>query len=216
MNPIAVPTKNPGEVFIPALGKSFQQVELREDDVYDTIAVASGAQTAGTEYIYFRDIANKFEQDTNLPQTRRINAGDEVAVFRVGLHPRETLGNTLPVFNDYRKIFSTSVLEVKFNRRLITEGPSIKYPTGYGLAGFSDETGATAVSVGVPSAAAAPTLFVPQQLKDNDDLSGKLRFPEGNQSAVFIAAASYTAPTLAGAVRVSLFLHGVMKAPLGK
>ena len=215
-NPIAVPTKNPGEVFIPALGKAFQQIELREDDVYDTIVVASGAQAAGTEYIYFRDVSDKFELDTNLPQTRRIQAGDEVAVFRIGLHPRESLGNTLPIFNDYRKIFSTSALEVKFNRRVITEGPSIKYPTGYGLGGFSDETGATAVSVGVPSIAAAPTLFVPQQLKDNDDLSGKLRFPNGNSNAWAIAAASYTAPTLGGAVRVSLFLHGVMKAPLGK
>lgn len=211
---IAVPTKNPGEVFIPALGRSFQQVELREDDVYDTIAVLAGAQAAGTEYIFFRDIANKYENDTNLPQSRRINAGDEVAVFRVGLHPRESVGNTLPAFADYRKIFSTASLEVKFNRRVITEGPAIKYPTGYGLGGFSDETGATAVSVGVPSSAAAPTLFVPQQLKDNDDLNGRLRFPDG--SAWLSSTITYTAPTLAGAVRVSLFLHGVMKAPLGK
>jgi hypothetical protein len=210
MNPVAIPTKNAGEVYIPALGKTFQQIELREDDVYDTILVSAAAQAAGTEYIYFRDITNKNEQDCNLPNSRRIQAGDEAAVFRIGLHPRECVGNTLPAFNDYRRIFGSAHLEVKFNRRIITTGPAIKYPSGYGMAGFSDETGATAVSIGVPSVAAAPTLFVPQQLKDDDDLQGKLRFPD----AQWISG--YTVPTIANTVRVSLLLHGVLKNPLGK
>lgn len=210
MNPVAVPTKNPGEVYIPALGRSFQQVELREDDVFDTVLIASGSQAAGVRYIYFRDIDNKNEQDCNLPQSRRIQAGDEVAVFRIGLHPREAVGNTLPIFADYRKVVSGGALEVKFNRRIITQGPVIKYASGYGLAGFSDETGATAVSIGIPSQAAAPTLFVPQQLKDNDDLSGILTFPD----AAWISG--YAVPVLGGSLRLTLFLHGVMKAPLGK
>lgn len=207
---VAVPGQNPGEVFIPALGKSFKQVELREDDVYDTIEVASGSITAGTEYNLFQNLDNKNEQHTNLNSPRRIQAGDEVAVFRVGVHPREAAGNTLPVFNDYRKIVGNAHVELKFNRRLITSGPLVKYPSGYGMGGFSDETAATAVSIGVPSAAAAPTLFVPQQLKDNDDILGKIRFPGASWLT------SYTAPSLAGTVPVTMSLHGVMKAPLGK
>lgn len=213
---IAVPTKNPGELYIPALGKTFKQVELREDDVYDTIEVwgtalgSGGAIAAGREFKFFDTITNKNEQHNNLPNPGRIQSGDEVAVFRIGLHPREAIGNTLPVFNDYRKVLGNGHLEVKFNRRVITTGPCIKYPSGYGMAGFSDETAATAVSVGVPSAAGSPTLFVPQQLTDTDGIVAKLRFPDASWFT------SYSVASLAGTLAATLFLHGVMKAPLGK
>lgn len=207
---VAVPGKAPGEVYIPALGKSFKQVELREDDIYDTVEIASGSISAGTEAIFFRDLTNKNEQHTSLGASKRIQSGDEAAIFRVGVHFREAIGNTLPAFNDYRKLVGNAQLEVKFNRRLITTGPVVKYPSGYGMGGFSDETGATAVSLGIPSAAAAPTLFVPQQLNDTDDLGGKLRFPDAAWTT------SYGVPVLAGRAYPTLFLHGVMKAPLGK
>ena len=209
MNQIAIPTNKPGEVYIPALGKTFQQIELREDDIYDTVLVTAASQS-NTTYTFWRDIANKELQDTNLPSTRRIQSGDEVAVFRIGVHPRECVGNTLPVFADYRKIIGTAHLEVKFNRRPITAGPVVKYPSGFGMGGYSDETGATAVAIGVPSVAAAPTLFVPQQLKDDDDLNATMKF----FTADWIIG--YTAPVTAGTLRVTLFLHGVMKNPLGK
>lgn len=207
---IAVPGKDPGEVFIPALGKTFKQVELREDDVYDTVETGTSTINTGTELVVFRDLTNKNEQHTNLNTARRIQAGDEVAVFRVGVHPREATGNTLPAFDDYRKVIGNAQLELKFNRRLITSGPLIKYPSGYGMSGISDASGATGVSIGVPSVAAAPTLFVPQQLKDDDDLNAKIRFPDAAW------ATSYGAPVLSGRLLLSVFLHGVMKAPLGK
>ena len=207
---IAVPGKEAGEVFIPALGRSFKQVELREDDIYDSVERVSGAIAAGTELQLFQNLDNKNEQHTSLNTPRRIQAGDEAAIFRVGVHLREAIGNTLTAFNDYRKYVAAAQLDLKFNRRQVTSGPLIKYPTGYGLAGFSDENAATAVSIGVPSAAAAPTLFVPQQLKDNDDLNGKIRFPAADWLT------SYAVPTLGTAVVATVYLHGVMKAPLGK
>lgn len=213
MNQIAVPTKNPGELFIPALGKTFQQVELREDDVYDTVQLIAGAIAAGTEYEWFRNVENKNEQHTNIPQPRRIAAGDEVAVFRIGVHPREAQGNDLPATLDVKKVFGNAHLLLKFNKRIITDGPAIKYPTGYGLSGSSNEVAGAGIafhSVGVPSVAAAPTLFVPQQLKDNDDITAKLRFPNASW------AAGYTVPTTAEDLLVSIFLRGVIKSPLGK
>ena len=210
MSAIAIPTKNPGEVYIPSLGKTFQQVELREDDVFDNIVIPSGAIAAGTEFVFFRDLTNKNEQDTNIPTQKRIASGDEVAVFRIGIHPREAIGTALPTFNDMRKVLGNGQLDVKFNRRQISTGPMIKYPSGYGMGGYSDETGATAVTVGVPSVAAAPTLFVPQQLKDDDDLNCRLRFPDASW------VSGYAAPTLGAAVKIALLLHGVMKNPLGK
>ncbi len=210
MSAIAMPTKNPGEVYIPALGKTFQQVELREDDIFDHVAIPAGTIAAGTEFVFFRDLTNKNEQDTNIPTQKRIASGDEVAVFRIGVHLREAIGNALPTFNDMRKVLGNGQLDVKFNRRQISTGPVIKYPSGYGMGGYSDETGATAVTVGVASVAAAPTLFVPQQLKDDDDLNVKLRFPDAQW------VTSYAAPVLGAAVKPGIFLHGVMKNPLGK
>ncbi len=217
-NQIAVPGSKPGEIFIPALGKSFQQVELREDDVYDSVAQVAGAIAAGTELEVFRDIQNKNEQHTNIPQSRRIQAGDEVAVFRVGIHPREAHGNTVPSLVDLKKVFGNSQLLLQFNRRLITSGPTIKYPSGYGVSGSSNGVAAAGLetfSVGVPSVAAAPTLFVPQQLRDNDDIICKIRYPDAQWLAV-AQGGTYTGPTLAGAICLTVFLRGVIKAPLGK
>lgn len=215
MNQVAIPTKNAGELYIPALGKTVQQVELREDDVYDTVQIA-GAIAAGTEYEFFRDIQNKNEQHTNIPQSRRIQAGDEVAVFRIGVHPRGRLGATHAALVDIAQVIENGHLDLRFNRRIITSGPAIKYPTGYGLSGFSDLGAATpgqaGMSVGVPSVAAAPTLFVPQQLKDNDDIVCKLRFPGASWAASYAPPSVGAAPGLA----VSVFLRGVIKSPLGK
>lgn len=213
--PVAVPGSKPGELIIPALGnKVIQQVELREDDVYDTVFIAAGAIANGTEYVFFRDIANKNDQHCNLPQAGRIAAGDEVAVFRVGLHPREAIGNTLTPFADYKRLVGNASLDLRFNRRIITTGPVVKYPSGYGMAGFSNEAaaaGIAAASIGVPSVAAAPTLFVPQQLRDNDDIQCKMRFND----AAWVTG-GYTGPTTTAAMAVSLFLRGVIKSPLGK
>jgi hypothetical protein len=222
MNQIAVPTGNPGELFIPALGKKFQQVELREDDIYDTVRVLPGAVTAGTEYEFFRDIQNKNEQHTNLPQSRRIQAGDEVAVFRIGLYPRNKVGATHATSSDIAQIVDNAHFVLKFNRRIISDGPALKFPSGYGLSGASDLGAASAgnqfVSLGVPSVAAAPTLFVPQQLKDNDDIICKLRFPSASWVDNAAPAVSYNDPTIASVdgVLVSTFLRGVIKSPLGK
>jgi hypothetical protein len=214
MNQVAVPTDKPGELFIPALGKKVQQVELREDDVYDTVQIA-GAISPGTEYEFFRDIQGKNEQHTNIPQARRIQSGDEVAVFRIGIYPRNALGNTQASLLDIKKVVENGHLDLRFNRRVVTSGPALKYPTGYGLSGFSNDVaanGLSALSVGVPSVAAAPTLFVPQQLKDNDDIICKLRFPSASWAASYVDPAISAAPGIA----VSVFLRGVIKSPLGK
>src|SRR5271166_5379626 len=150
--PVAVPTKNPGEVFIPALGKSFQQIELREDDIHDVIYVPAGTIAAGAEYILFRDIQNKNEQHTSLGTSKRIPAGDEAAVFRIGVYPRGAIGNTISAFSDLKKVTENGALFLNFNKRQITIGPLLKYQSGYGYGGYSDETGATAFAVGVASA----------------------------------------------------------------
>lgn len=215
---IAVPTGKAGELFIPALGKSFMQVELREDDIYDTVQVGAvaGAIPAGSEFEFFRDLSNKNEQHTNIPQPRRIQSGDEVAIFRIGLYARNKCGSIHVVATDILQIVENAQLDLRFNRRIVTSGPAMKYPTGYGVAGFSDlggvAAGNQAVSIGVPSVAAAPTLFVPQQLRDNDDIVAKLRFP----SAAWLTGYVVPTTTSVAGVPMTLFLRGVIKSPLGK
>lgn len=208
--PIAVAGKNPGEIFIPALGRSFTQVELTEDDISDSVQQGSGSVSAGTSLKLWDSTTDKNRQHSSLGQVHRISAGEEAAVFRVGVHPRGAFGNTVPTFNDLKKITETGSLELKFNRRVITSGPILKYQSGYGIGGHSDETGVNAFSVGVPSAAAAPTLFVPQQLKDTDDLNGTLDF----LNAAWIT--SYAVPVLDGRNVITVFLRAVIKMPLGK
>lgn len=216
-NPVAVPGKEAGEVYIPALGKSFKQVELREDDIFDSTCLPTGSVGTGTELVFFRDITGKNRQHTSLNTPRRIQAGDEAAIFRVGVEPMLALGNVLPAYADYRKVIAAGHMEMLFNRRTITIGPLVKYPSGYGLGGYSQESGATAVSIGVPSAAASPTLFVPQQLKDDDDINCSIFFKD---AAGWLVTANlgtaYVAPVLTGPVGLRLFLHGVLKNPLGK
>lgn len=212
---IAIPTDKAGELYIPALGKKFMQVELREDDVFDTVQLPTGAVAKGAEFEFFRDIQNKNEQHTNIPQSRRIQAGDEVAVFRIGLYPRNRTGATAVVMGDILQVVDNAHFILKFNRRIVTDGPALKYPTGYGVTGVSNTVAAAgqeALSLGVPSVAAAPTLFVPQQLRDNDDIICKLRFPDASWIT------GYDAPTLASTdgLTVSAFLRGVIKSPLGK
>ncbi|MDE2022258.1 MAG: hypothetical protein KGI71_05110 [Patescibacteria group bacterium] len=217
--PLVVPTKNPGEFFIPSLNKTFSQVELREDDAYDTVELNTGLLAKGAEFQLFQNVQNKNEQHTNMPQPRRIQSGDELTVFRIGVHPREARGNDMSVFTDYRKVIGNAQLELKFNRRLITSGPVVKYPSGYGLYGFSNEAagaGQAAASIGMPSMAAAPVLVVPQVLKDTDDIYMKIRFPDAAWLPVVTGGTAYTAPTLGAELLVSGFLRGLVKSPLGK
>ncbi len=211
-NAVAVPTSNPGELYIPALGQYIQQVELREDDVFDTIQLVAGAINAGTKQQFFQNLQDKNEQHTNMPQPRRIAAGDEVAVYRIGLQTRDAAGNVTPAPGDVRKVFGNARLQVKFNKRVIADGPAIKYPSGYGLSGSLDASAAAdgVLSNGVPSVAASPTLFVPQQLTTADDIYAILDFPD----AAWVTG--YAVPTTTALMLLTLYLRGVIKSPLGK
>lgn len=211
MPPLAVPGKEPGEILIPMLGRSFKQIELREDDIFDTVQIASGS-VASTKLELFDVVADKNLQHKSFSQAHKLPAGDEAAVFRVGIHVRATNGNVVQSAADFKKIYESGALTLLFNRRLITEGPLLKYQSGYGVYGSSMETGVNSnvMSNGVPSAAAAPTLFVPQQLTDKDDVKGNIEFP----TAAWVT--SYTAASLDARNLISIFLRSVIKSPLGK
>ena len=207
---IAVPTKNAGELFIPALGRTIQQIEWREDDFYDAVQ-APATITAGTTLELFRDLAAKNLQHTNLRTQRRIPAGSELLLARVGVHLAQAFGDTLPTDADLIKVAHDATLSFKINDRLITEGPLFKFQSGYGMTGSTTRTGTGVVTTGVPSAAAAPSLFVAQPVGDTDDLNGQIVFPDNSWLGGGTAM-----PVPSVRVVAQCFLHGIIKKPQGK
>jgi hypothetical protein len=216
-SPAVVPTGKAGELFIPALNRTIRQVEWREDDFYDTVEVTAAAQ-AGSEYNFFREnLPTKKEQHANIATQGRLPSGQELVMFRMGIHVRAYRGNAAAKSADQLKIIENGVFEFKLGERLVSRGPLLKYGSGYGVSGAlandSQAAGAVeiaALSIGVPSQAAAPVLLVPQEINDQDELYGRLFFP----AAAWLGA--YTGATPAAVTLVSAFLHGFIKKPLGK
>ena len=209
-NEIAVPTGKPGELFIPALGRTIQQIEWREDDVYDSVTQASGAITAGTELVLFRDLTNKNLPHTNLTQARKIKANSEFIISRVGVVIAQAFSNTLVALPDILKVAYAGTLTFQIGDRLVTEGPLWKYQTGYGITGGSTETNVSTATTGVPSAAAAPQMLVAQSVSDKDDLVGTINF----KGDTWVTGTS-AMPTTAGRTVFTVVAHGLIKKPQG-
>lgn len=221
MPALATPGKDPGTLNIPALGRTIKLVEWREDDFYDTVSngdpsAAAAITLAGSSYEFFRDLANKNLQHTNLRTPRRIPAGSEFIMARIGVVPNQAIGNVVMLPSDLVKYAYAATLSFKINDRLITEGPLYKYQSGYGVtggffpalaAGVQAEAGLA--TIGVPSAAAAPNLMVAQPVADDDDLQGTIDL----RSVSWVTGA--VMPTVVRGA-FTLTLHGFIKKPQGK
>lgn len=219
MAQIAQAGKEAGTLYIPALNRTIKLVEWREDDFYDTVlTVNSGTMgtaatiTAGQSQEFFRDLSNKNLQHTNLKTARRIPAGSEFIMARIGIVPCQAMGNDLPSDDQIIKLAYAATLTFKINDRLVSEGPLFKYQSGYGVTGSTTRNATGVVTIGVPSAAAAPTLMVAQPVQDDDDLMGTLEFKDFTS---WVAAAGDAMPSLPP-IGVMLMLHGYIKKPQGK
>jgi hypothetical protein len=195
-------------------GKVIKLVEWREDDFYDTVctadpSAAAALVAAGTSFEFFRDLSNKNLQHTNLRTARRIPAGSEFIMTRVGVVPNQSFGNVVAVPAEIVKLAYAATLTFKINDRLISEGPLYKYQSGYGVAGSTTENATGYVTIGVPSAAAAPSLLVAQPVQDDDDLVATVDFKSNGWQAGAVM------PTIKG-MGISLVLHGFIKKPQGK
>lgn len=219
--------RDPGTLVVG--GKVIKLVEWREDDFFDTVMVAvagkkfaDGVQsiTAGTTLEFFRDLASKNLQHTNLRTPRRIPAGSEFIMTRVGVIPNQAFGLNVSPASDVVQIAYGATLTFKINDRLIVEGPLYKFQSGYGVTGSVGVTTAGLAllpsfvglaTIGVPSAAAAPSLLVAQPVQDDDDLMATLDFRAASWTGVSDAAQPSINPT-----GVTLSLHGFIKKPQGK
>lgn len=208
---ILTPGENPGEYFIPALGKTVKLVKWREDNFYDTVYQAAGAIAAGTELVLFRDIQGKNIQHCNLTTSRRINAGSEMVMNRVGVSVNQAIGNVVAVGSDTVKVCWAAACRFSLGReRIIQEGPLVTFPSGYGVVGSTTENNTAYLTSGVASAAAAPQLLVAQPIEDNDDLFSSISFLATTWQAAIVAV------TTTVALAFSIYLHGLIKDPQGK
>lgn len=209
--PLVQPTGNAGELNIPSLGKVIKLVEWREDSFFDTVQLDGVTPAAGSSLEFFRDLSNKNLQHTNLKTARRIPAGSEFILTRIGVVPNQALADTLPTDADIVKLAFAASLTFKINDRLISEGPVYKYQSGYGVTGSTTRNATGLATIGVPSAAAAPSLLVAQSVKDDDDLVATL----DHRNNSWINGGS-TMPTYSTRMGVTLDLRGLIKKPQGK
>lgn len=200
-----VPIKGePGVFFIPSLGRKIKIVEFREDNKYDTVVLAAAAVTDGLQKFFFRDLTNKVAVDTNFKTPRRIGQGEEMIIKWVGLQVEDACGNTPAVSRDVKKILWGSFFEFKVDGVLVTEGTSIYYPSGYGLAGQSTENDSAIVASGVPATASVRVLEKPHQVGPDNDLEGLLTFQDHLWDATNL-------PTTSNKTYIRCTIHGIIR-----
>lgn len=201
----------PGKFLETGTGKVVDISDYREDDKYDTEIIAAGAVAAGTQFLFFRNVAAKQRVDTNFLQQSRLSAGEEMIIDRVGLTIRMATGNLLPAPADIKRVAEDAFWRVEVNSLLLIEGPAIKFPSGYGLAGNTVENGQGIVSIGVPSTAAAAKLLKTQLVTSEHDVQGFLTFYNRDWTGAALAAGDRM-PTLSTPILVTGWLHGLIKS----
>jgi hypothetical protein len=196
--------------------------DFRESDKYDSIVIPAGEQiSTGIEIIFFQDIQGKRETDSNIKTPRKLSAGESMVLDRIGLYFRLAVGNSVTLPRDIIKVVENSYYRLKINDILQDEGPSIKFPSGYGLYGQTTENDAGIVSVGVPATASASRLVKKQMLNQNHELDGLIRFdargwtqqasPAGFNNTVVVDQ-----PTLETPLIITNYLHGLVRAAVTK
>jgi len=196
-NIIKPSTREPGKVYIPALGQSVKLVDWREDPVYDTVQFATSI-TAGKEYIFFRDVSDKDDWQTNLKQSSRLPADTEMIVWRPGI---SILEDVKPA--DAKNIVAKAYAKIEISDTIYASGPMQRFPSGFGLAGVAAGTTTTdegIYTLGVPAPGSVPPLTIPIHVTHNDDIRGTVKYAV----ATTLSAASY----------VRMYLMGWIKRPV--
>jgi hypothetical protein len=221
----------PGRFLETGSGQILNISEYREDDKYDTIVIYSDNFehiTAGTQYVFFRDVEKKFPIDTNLTQPSRLSMGEEMVVDRVGASVDLYAGEYSVANSDFGQVVFNGHLRVNVNNLLLAEGPLVKFASGYGLTGSGiyhtgdnlagvSNTGIF-VNIGVPSQAAVPKLVRTQTLTEKHEFIGYLSFfsrawmdRKQSQFEVGMAEIEYSS-----VVPVKCWLHGLLKVAINK
>jgi len=208
----------PGKFLDTNSGNVLDISDYREDDKYDTEVIPAGPVAFGTDFFFFRDIQGKQAVDTNFTQGSRLSAGEEMIIDRVGATVRNAAGRILPTPSDIKMITEDSFLRVTVNGITLSEGPLVKFPSGYGLAGNTNENGQGIVSIGVASTAAAKKLLKTQLITAQHEVLGQLTFQARLWANILLAIPDPgdRQADLSVACLVTVWLHGLLKTASSK
>jgi len=202
-------------------GEIYNIRDFREGDKYDTVAIGqNGASTtiqAGTEFVFFQDIQQKRELDTNIKTPRKLSAGESMIMDRIGLYVRSAAGDNTCRAQNVKKVIDNAFFRLKINDILQDEGPAVKFPSGYGFYGTTTENNASILSIGVPATASAARLVKKQLLNQNHELDGVMRYDARTWCAAQLQNANTAdRPTIDEVILVTCMLHGLIRAAVTK
>ena len=211
--------------------------DFREGDKYDSVAIPTGPIQFGTTFTFFLNLQGKNNGqqgniDTDLRTPGKLSAGESMILDRIGLYVASSTGISFPAPQDIKTIVDNAYYRLNINGLLQDEGPAIKFPSGYGLYGQTQESGQGIVSIGVPATASAARLIRKQLLNQNHEIEGTLVFPQRQwltqapsaggggftQTALTpkIVVQAQTSPPEDCSVVVRNFLHGLTRAAVSK
>ena len=207
-------TDETGVYEIEGLGTRIRLLEWRAGAFYDTVAFQAGAQSPGTQQYLFQNLQNKNRQFTNLDNNAgRLPALNELITNRVGAHILQSFGDTVSSDADIIKMAHAAYMRVSVNQtRIIYDEPLYCAQSGFGITGSTTRNNTGVVTIGVPSAAAAPQLLVAQPIGPNDSI-GTDSYIVLYQNAWATSPAVSAMPTFANLVAVTVFLDGLIKKP---
>lgn len=214
---------NPGRFLDTDSGRVLNISEYREDDKYDTIVVANTSANGiddGTQFYFFRDIERKLPIDTNFTQPSRLGAGEKMVVDRIGLSVENSFGNNPVGIEDFIKVVWNAHLRINVNTLLLTEGPAIKYASGYGLSGSISGMAAMVdgvLNIGSPSPAAVSRLLKTQTLTAEHEILGILTYFSRQWVKGYIGNGTYEIPEIdKDGIFIKCWLHGLFKTAVNK
>lgn len=197
----------PGKFLDRTSGQVVTLTEARETDRYDTVAIASGAITAGTTYTFFRDLNNKNEIDYNIPEAGKLVTGAERFIIeRLGLAIQAAGANLITTGADYKRICAHGFFLFQLNKFEIDAGPMEKFPAGVGLTGMTNENDAAVMNLGVPSTAAQSKFVEQQVVTDQHTVKASIAF----QARTWLTTS--TLPTIAQQTPVRCYVHGILES----
>ncbi|MHC4397554.1 MAG: hypothetical protein ACYS1A_18075 [Planctomycetota bacterium] len=195
-----------GSFLVPGHGV-FSASQWLEDGIYDTVSIAAGAVTAGTEYDFFTTLTSKDKGQTNMVEQNKLPEGWELIIMKMGLEVCPMRSNP----RDVQLWAERSYIQFETgNSKIRRRGPTWLWPIGFGMYSmYTGDEGAVAGATGLPlgnlqigtaAATGAPTLLIPIRLS-----------PRMNFKATLVLQDSMT---FASDFRMRMWLYGYLSRPV--
>ncbi|MHC4397553.1 MAG: hypothetical protein ACYS1A_18070 [Planctomycetota bacterium] len=216
MLPIVYAPKEPGQLLIRGYGP-ISVWSWDDGFLYDEVTITTsgaGAIAAGTEGVFFRDIATKNFRQTNMSLSSQLPSGWEMIVLRIGIHVqgdpglRDTAANVALSVATVQAILGYGYVEfILDNSAVMASGPATRFPIFGGVGGHMDiESSSRAnfaeMNNGSPVFNAVAPMQIPIIISDARTFRATIHFYE-----------AITGCLVSTAIKVAMVLHGFVKKP---